>query len=417
MTSDEERTSLIHHEPVRLPWYKHFEKPIAFVFAIVSHLGLGLSPVFSRYLQRLEHPIPPMSILITTYLAVTLVYLPKIAFKVTKHCMQYFSENPLTKEHAKHLFSLFWKDFMLNWRIWGFVVALVVRCATAEYAAYFTSAVYVILIGLLSPFIIVLIISIIMRNTREGKINKITWKTFAALLATISGSVIIILGGITNTHSDLEANWYDFVFKWEVQWNELGHTFTRDDAIGVTLAFLSAVFLSIYIVLVRELKTACAKTSIAWMVSGDGMLMFQYLSIMIPFLIPSLVFESWKPYLMLDWKDWLVFVAYAFIVIWMSQLTSLVAIQVLGATLVGAALPLRIVSAIICSAVLLHENLTSGWQVIGSVIVVLSVAMFLYLGHVQQKKAAEEEELKIETPQSPIEEVVIISTTKNETIN
>jgi drug/metabolite transporter (DMT)-like permease len=377
------------------PWYKALERPTAFISAVVSHLGLGLSPVFSRYLQRLEHPIPPMSILIMTYLVVTLVYMPKIIFKVTRHLIYYFWEKPLTKEHAKHLVTLFWKDFLLNWRLWLYVAALVIRCGTAEYASQFTSAVYVILIGLLSPFFIVLIISVLMRNTREGKVNKITWKTFAALVATLLGSVIIILGGITDPKSPQGGKpWYDFIREWNVQWSELGQTLTSRDAIGLTLAFFSAIFLSVYIVLVRELKTACANTSASVITTGDGMLMFQYFSIMVPFVIPSVALEDWSPWLELDWRSWLVFSAYSLIVIWMSQLTGLVAIQVLGATIVGAALPLRIVSAIICSAILLKENLASGWQIVGSVIVLLSISIFLYLGHVQQQQFIEAEKQK-----------------------
>jgi hypothetical protein len=42
----------------------------------------------------------------------------------------------------------------------------------------------------------------------------------------------------------------------------------------------------------------------------------------------------------------------------------------------------------------LKENLSSGWQIVGSVIVLLSISIFLYLGHVQQQQFIEAEKQK-----------------------
>jgi drug/metabolite transporter (DMT)-like permease len=69
-----------------------------------------------------------------------------------------------------------------------------------------------------------------------------------------------------------------------------------------------------------------------------------------------------------------------------ATLASIVSIQKLGPSTVGSTTSVRMISAIIFSGFMLGESLQSAYQVIGSLIVLVSVSLFLYWQNKQQQQ-------------------------------
>jgi drug/metabolite transporter (DMT)-like permease len=75
--------------------------------------------------------------------------------------------------------------------------------------------------------------------------------------------------------------------------------------------------------------------------------------------------------------DWLVFGFICFGILLGANLGQIRSIQQLGAPLVSSMMAIRLVSALVFAALLLNERLTSGWQVLGAVVVVATITWFL----------------------------------------
>jgi drug/metabolite transporter (DMT)-like permease len=199
---------------------------------------------------------------------------------------------------------------------------------------------------------------------------------FAALFVTVIGSMLIILGGVNDNKDRV---WYQFLFTFNIDWRTLGLTST--DLLGIGMSIAAATCLAAYMVIVKSLKSSGSAS--AFLTDGENMFIFQTVFIALILLVPSLILEDWSVYLRLSWYNWGMFMLFIILVLLIANLVSILCIQSIGATTVGSILSLRLVSAIIFSAIILHENLSTLWQVIGSVIVLASVSVFLFW---QQKR-------------------------------
>jgi len=74
---------------------------------------------------------------------------------------------------------------------------------------------------------------------------------------------------------------------------------------------------------------------------------------------------------------WLVFVMFS-VVRLVSHLAQIKSIGYLGAPLVSTLMPLRLISALYCSMILLGEGFTSSNQMLGGVLVFLTVGGYLW---------------------------------------
>ncbi|KAL0487006.1 10 TM domain-containing transmembrane protein [Acrasis kona] len=362
---------------------------IAYIFAILSHGLFGLHPVFSRYLQHsMQHPLPGFSLMFVAFGCVIVAFSPKIGYRSFKFIYPRLKQEKINMALVKRVLKILWTDFILNYRIWSYVAVVVIRAMTNIFSSRFTSAVYVQLIGLLAPFMVSGITFIFLRNTPEGRADKLTWKTFLALTCTIIGSVLIILGGVKSNGG--AEHWYSFFVNFKIDWSALGNNITGYDLLGMGLAFVSNLFLSIYMILVKRLKSSNAASASSFLTDGEGLFLFQSFAISLVALPISLSFENWSPWGMMDAKGWACLCSFICFVTILAQFISVRSIQTLGATTVGSTISLRLVSSIFFSIVIIGETLQTAWQLVGVIIVLVSVSVFLYFQNKQHKQVAME---------------------------
>jgi drug/metabolite transporter (DMT)-like permease len=356
-----------------------------YFFTILSHVLFGLQPVFSRYLQRPPARLPPLSLLCMGFASVLLLYVPKITYKSIVWFKEWSARDGLSAKSIGRAVAVFFTDFVLNWKMHLCVFSIVARYGTTFYSAGYTNAVYVQLIALLSPFMISVILSRFLGDSLEGRMNKLTPKTFSALAFTVIGSILIILGGVRTTPKHNEA-WYDILFNFEMDWGTLGSDLTRRDDIGMSLALVSTFFISVYMIMLRLCKTNTSCKASAWLTDGENFFLYQNAATLFTFLGPSLMIEDWSHWTNLTISDWILFLLFSVLVMLVATLASIMAIQKLGPSTVGSTTSVRMISAIVFSGFMLGERLQSAWQVIGSAIVLISVSLFLYWQKIQQQQ-------------------------------
>jgi drug/metabolite transporter (DMT)-like permease len=352
------------------------DKYLYYFLTLLSHILFGLQPVFSRYLQK--KGIPTMSLLCMGFMTVVALYIPKIIYKTYQWLQSWVKSEGFNTKSISRAVTVFYTDFILNWKMHMVVISIVLRYGTTFYSSGYTSAVYVQLIGLLSPFFISYTNYLFLRNTPDGKMDSLNWRTFIALLFTIAGSVLIILGGIRTGQPGLDAKWWHFMTNFDMNWHNLGSNLTYRDFIGMILALMSTIFISIYMVMTRLCTTDTTCKSAAWLTSGENFMILQNAATAFIFIGPSLQLEDWSAWLRLSTMDWFVFFTNSFLVTLVATLSSIMAIQKLGPATVGSTTSARMVSAIVFSTLMLGETLQSAWQVVGSAVVLVSVTLFLY---------------------------------------
>ncbi len=342
-------------------------------FAMLSHVLFGLHSVFSRYLQRTvseDQRLPSLSILVVGYLIVNALYTPRVAYLLYKHFKNSNSSiQKVDNETVLRWIQVFKSDFLLNGKLWIFIVVTCTRTVTNILSSKFTSAIFVQLFALLTVFLVPLFSWFIYRNANNQE--KLSWQMFAALFVTIIGSVLIIIGGVND---NTDTVWYQFFYTFSINWQTLG--LTNSDLIGIAMAIISATCLAGYMVVVKSLKSNTNASSV--ITGGENMFIFQNTLIALVLLIPSLVTEDWSVYARLSLANWGMFMLFIILVMLCANLISILCIQSIGATTVGSILSIRLVSAIVFSAIILHENLSTLWQLVGSILVLGSVSVFLF---------------------------------------
>ena len=147
--------------------------------------------------------------------------------------------------------------------------------------------------------------------------------------------------------------------------------FTSSDWLGIGLALFSSFTLAIYLILVR--RTAHHN------ISGDAVLVVQLAAIVAVSLPLSILLgEDWGRWQELGTGDWLIFAAFSLGVLLGANLGQIAALRQLGAPMVSSLLPWRLVVALIIAALLLDERLTSPWQWLGALIVVVTLSWYLW---------------------------------------
>jgi len=134
----------------------------------------------------------------------------------------------------------------------------------------------------------------------------------------------------------------------------------------------SVVMLSSYMVMVRR--------TVKHRIRAEALLFLQLLVIVVVCGGISVgIGEDWTRYGEIGAVDWIVFFVFTFVVFLGANLGQIQAIQHIGAPAVSTMLSTRLASALVFGAVLLNERLESVWQVLGAVIVLVTVTTYLYL--------------------------------------
>ena len=285
--------------------------------ALAAHTGWGIYPAVGRYLQTVVD-LPSMSVLVLGGILMTvmlfLYVLPRYGWRIYAVPM-----------------------------LWAFGAVTVMRSITNILSQRFTLAIYVQLVGLLTPFLVVLLNRLILQE-------KPPRHTLTAIVLSTFGAVLMMSQGLGA--------------------NGLALALTASDWLGISLAFGSSLFLALYMILVR--RTAQQQ------IPGEAVLVFQTVLIQISALAISLLIgENWGQWLSLDLMGWAVFAAYVLLVVIGANGLQIASIRHLGAPLVSSLMGWRLVSTLSAGMLLLGEHLTSPWQALGMVIVLATVTWYL----------------------------------------
>jgi len=285
---------------------------------LYAQTAWGAYPVLVRYLQTVSF-LPSMSIMAfgsTLALGIVgLVYLPRLEWRA------FYS--------PKLLF---------------FALIVVARGSSNILAARFTLAIYVQLITLLTPFIVALLSTAVLRE-------KLPRYTGRAMALSVLGALLLMGGSLAGADSFPGAN--------------------RTDWLGISLALIGSLLLAIYMVTVR----GTARDHIR----GETLLLVQLFSLAVATGLFSLLLgEDWSRWGNLQPFDWFVFSMVVLGVFTGANMSQIGSIRHLGAAVVSSTMPWRLVSTLFLAALLLNERLTSIWQVLGVILVLTTVTWYLW---------------------------------------
>jgi len=288
------------------------------VIALLAQTAWGAYPVMARYLQTVSN-LPSLSILalgsFIALIAVAILFLPRIQIA----------------------------DFQSK-RLLIFALIVLARGVTNLLAARFTLAIYVQLITMLTPFLVALLSTVIWHE-------RLPRYTGRALILGLVGVLMIIGVDFFNYQTMPPAN--------------------RTDWLGISLAAASSLLLALYMIAVRR--------STIHNIRGEALLLVQLMSLALGgFLLSLLLGESWQQWRMIGATDWFIFGLLAVGVLAGANIGQIGSIRHLGAALVSSIMPWRLVSVLAVSAILLNERLTSIWQFLGVVLVIITVSWYLW---------------------------------------
>jgi drug/metabolite transporter (DMT)-like permease len=288
------------------------------LIALLAQTAWGAYPVMARYLQTVSQ-LPSLSILasgsLIALIAVSAIFLPRIKIG----------------------------DFQSK-RLLIFALIVLARGVTNLLAARFTLAIYVQLITLLTPFLVALLSTVVWHE----RLPKYTGR---ALILGLAG-VLLIIG-------------VDFFS------NQTMPPTNRTDWLGISLAAASSLLLALYMIAVRR--------STFHNIRGEALLLVQLGSLALGgFLLSLLLGESWQQWRVIDAADWFIFGLLALGVLAGANIGQIGSIRHLGAALVSSIMPWRLVSVLAVSSILLDERLTSIWQFVGVVLVIITVSWYLW---------------------------------------
>ena len=286
------------------------------LLALLAHTGWGSYPVLARYLQTVSR-LPSMSLLATSMTAAALI-------------------TALTTRPR-------WRALLRQRLLWALVLVVMTRAVTNLLAARYTHAVYVQLVTLMTPWTVALLSALFFREPAPPRTGR------TALLGTVGAGLILSARVDSGVHAA---------------------SLTAQDGLGLALAAVSMVSLSLYMLLVRRSKARAWRGEEVFLVQSIGVLAVGWVATL-------LLREDWSPWLRLTLTDWAVFAAFAGLVLYGANRVQIAALQRIGARAVSSLLPWRMVVVLAIGVLLLGERLTAARQAVGVALVI--VALWWYL--------------------------------------
>jgi drug/metabolite transporter (DMT)-like permease len=305
------------HKPTAISAFFSSKAALWGGMALGAHAAWGLYPVLARYLQTVSHL--PTFALAAVGNAVVLLLLVVLVFPRLE-------------------LAAFKKPVL-----WGFGLIVVVRSVTNLLSAKYTLAIYVQVVNLMVPFLVALLSATFFRE-------RLPRFTLPALVFSLAGAGLMMTA--------------------QSRANDVKLALTASDWLGIGLAAVSGFFLALYMIFIRR--------SFRYQITGDTIFAVQIIALTVVMSISSLVFgESWAPWRKLRTADWLVFAAFVGIALVFANTAQITALKHLPAPLVSSLMPLRLVSTLAGGAFLLGERLTSFWQVLGAIIILVTLSLYL----------------------------------------
>jgi drug/metabolite transporter (DMT)-like permease len=227
--------------------------------------------------------------------------------------------------------------------LWGLVFFVIVRSVTNILSIDMTRATWVQLIYLLTPFMVAILGSLFFGEPTPRY-------TYRALLLSTFGAMLVLIA----------------------DWSDIFAGFSRQDVWGLGLALFSMLMLATYFQMIRRSSRKQA---------SSGMILFQQsLALASTYLILTLFTGE-------DWGRWQtassagLFYALGFIfgIQVLGNLLQVSAVSGANPALITSVMPLRLIGTLALGWVLLGERLTTPWQWLGAVIVLVTVSGYLWM--------------------------------------
>ena len=296
-----------------------------FLIALLAHTGRGMSPPLARYFQ-------------------VVVGLPLFVFVII----------PGVPLLLGHIFYTLPKSGFAIWRnriLFATSSLLVLRVISNISASRFTKAIYVQLFALMIPFFVVILSQIFLKE----KPPKYTWT--AIILSSIGAFLML--------SSDIGTDGIAFGL-------------SRLDKIGIGFAIAQAIIASGHFVMLRRAKQAG--------IANHEILTSQSVMVALVAMPISLATrEDWSILFTMSSWQWAALVFFAFVPVLAANWFQITAIANIGANAFSSALPWRLLTVLIVGWFLLGERLESVWQVLGAIIVFLTITGYFYLRQRDEK--------------------------------
>lgn len=304
--------------------------------------------------------------------------------------------------------------------VYLFVLFTLVLNVAMIVASKYTSAVYVQLFIVFSPFVISIGCLVIAKLHRLIQVQyykianpeyslfeeeKLNWLGLAAMIVAIVGGILVIIGGITNA----PTTWYSFIFEYRLYFDMLTSSSNSNplEFVGIAFAAIACLSLSCYLLIIRYSKIRINKYNIPSVLfhSGEVVLVLQ-LCLLSLFILPSLILEDWKFWLQISYLDLLLFAVLSVIVFLLGNLLMIRATQQLGPVVTGAMIPLRLLSSILASSLILADYLKSIYQAMGACVAMIGIFFFLFFKYrlSQQQANAKQQTTPATTETAQVEQ-------------
>jgi drug/metabolite transporter (DMT)-like permease len=292
------------------------------LLAFYSNTAFGAYVVFSRYLQVIAG-IPSFALIALSNTPGMLITIP---FVIADRTVD-------------------WKAIRRNKFLAPTCILVVARSFTLILASRYASAVTVQVIALLAPFVVALLSHFALKD----QIPKYT----------IPCSIMCLLGALLTCLDELQLE------------------FDESRALGILLSVLTVLALAGYIVCLRGFTRRTANNR-----EATAIMLLHYVAIVSSGFIASAASqESYQVFAKLDGVAWAIFFIFAFCVLLLGNVSQVVAIRKVGASLVSSLLPWRLVVTVALAAWLLQEYLDEPMEISGALVVVVTVIIYLWLQH------------------------------------
>lgn len=233
-----------------------------------------------------------------------------------------------------------WDDVLIG-SLWLVAFVALLRSLTKMLAVQYTLATYVQLLGLMSPFFTAILARVFLSE-------ELPQGTIPALLVSTAGALLVIV------HNPLKMQLPN------------GQT----DLIGLGLATASAVLMAMLVV-ITSFSTRQRSNPV-------NVYLQQTFTLAAAYLLLSVLFkESWEPFWQIDLAA-LGYLLVFFLVVSVGGGLTVFAISRINSTLFSTLLSLRLVVAIVAGWIILDEQFTSWFQVLGTLLVITAITWYLW---------------------------------------
>jgi drug/metabolite transporter (DMT)-like permease len=335
LTPDSPKTT---KEIIKIILFRHLFPILSIIFA---HIMFGLLPIFSRGILVSPTGIPLFVSLFLSYIVMFVFYIPRAVYQLI-----------FMKNKIKTIF-----EFSKNWLIYVFTISQIIVVLFKFLSTKFTTATIVQLILQLTPFVVAIFSYFILKE-------KITFLTILCIIVSVIGGVLVMVS-TPKTHDAVYTLHFTIDF----------HSFTKNfkllDVVGVVLALICMVSLSVFIVIVNYSKMSSKP------VSNESLFFLTSVSGVILFLILSLILqEDWGKLFKATVSDYLLLLGYT-VAQFLGLIGDLYSIPIIGATKASSILALRLVTTVIISWPVLNEEMNNIWQFVGCFLVCIGVTTFI----------------------------------------